>query len=199
MKNRAIAALTLTLAISACQVTTREPATPEPKPEPDPTAPALPSPDPSGDPSARPSESEMLDRLKGQKICTEMGCIDGFHVDVEPQAWAKGQYKLVIEADGKKSTCEATLPLPACGKQAVSCKGDVQVMIGESGCALPPDQQGLGPFNFKGAPAKVSITVSRGGKEVGKGTFSPTYKQVQPNGPSCPPTCNHASDKITIK
>lgn len=128
-----------------------------------------------------------------------MGCVDGLHVELEgPQP--KGAYEIAVEADGKRATCRVSLPLPACDKgPAVQCKGDVEVMIGEKGCALPPDQHGFGPLNFKGAAANVKVSVKRAGKEVGAGTFSPTYRTVQPNGPNCPPTCKQARDKITVK
>ena len=196
MKLRALPLVALwCFGLAACQVTTKEPASPEPEPEPT----ASETPTSPSDASGKPSEGDMLEKLKGQKICTEKGCLDGLHVEVDPQVWPKGRYQLEIEADGKKSTCEATLPLPACGTRAVTCKGDVEVMVGESGCALPPEQQGLGPFNFKGKPSKVSIRVKRDGKEVGKAGLSPAYKTVQPNGPDCPPKCEQASDKIAIK
>jgi hypothetical protein len=197
MKPRALCAIALFVGLAACQITTTEPVSPEPEPEP--AATQAPAPVATSAASTKPSEGDLLDKLKNEKVCTEMGCVDGFHVGVDPEVWPKGRYQLELEADGKKSTCEASLPLPACGKKAVSCKGDVEVMIGESGCALPPEQHGLGPFTFKGKPAKVAITVKRGGKEVGKASFSPAYKTVQPNGPSCPPTCEHATDKITVK
>jgi hypothetical protein len=207
MKLGAPSALLVALALCACQVNVREGETPEPEPDPaaepqqaGPDTPVSPA-DPPGtpDPSSKPSTGEMLDKLKGQKVCTQMGCIDGFHVDVEPQVWPKGRYKFTIAADDRNMICEGSLPLPACGKQALACKGDVEVMIAESGCALPPEQHGFGGFTFKGAPAKVSITIARGGKEVAKGTYTPAYKKVQPNGPECQPTCNHASDKLTVK
>ncbi len=185
-----------------CQVTVRDADPPDPE---GPTAPAA-----TAQPTAQPTSSggglsdadkdALQKKLAGQKICTQMGCIDGYTLEVSPAAWPKGKYVLSLEADGKRSTCEATLPLPACDKgRAVTCKGDVEVLVGESGCALPPEQQGLGPLTFKGAPAKVSVAITRGGKEVGKGTFTPTYKTVQPNGPDCAPTCKHGTDSLTIK
>lgn len=188
--------------VGACQVNVKDTQTPEPEEiEPEPTSTAA-QPEPTAPPAAQPTAEAdgKLDKLKGQKICTQMGCMDGFHVDVEPQAWAKGKYKLVISADDKTTTCEGSLPLPACDKgKALACKGDVEVMIGESGCALPPEQQGFGPFNFRGNPKQVKIAISRGGKEVAKSEFSPAYKTVQPNGPECGPTCNSASEKMTVK
>jgi len=193
----------VSLVLAACQVNVREGETPEPEPDPaaepqqgGPDTPVSPA-DPA--PTGKPSKDEMLDRLKGQKACTQMGCIDGFTVDVEPQVWPHGQYKFTIAADDRNTICEGALPLPACGKPALTCKGDVEVMVGESGCALPPAQHGFGGFTFKGAPAKVSIAITRGGKEVAKAAYTPAYKKVQPNGPECGPTCNHASDKLTVK
>lgn len=186
----------------ACQVTVKDTQTPEPEEtEPEPTSTAA-QPEPTAAPSAEPASETTgkPDQLQGQKVCTQMGCVDGFNVELEPKAWPKGKYKFVVTADDKSTVCEGALPLPACDKgNALTCKGDVKVMIAESGCALPPDQQGFGPINFMGAPKKVRVVVSRDGKGAGKADFEPGYKKVQPNGPECGPTCNFASDKMTVK
>jgi hypothetical protein len=189
--------------LGACQVTVKDSGSLEPEPEdnePAPTSTAAepPAPVASTEPTGAPSDT--LDKLKGKKICTEMGCIDGFNVEVEAKAWPKGKYKIVVTADDKSTTCEGALPLPACDKgKALTCKGDVKVMVSENGCALPPDQHGFGPFNFMGTPKKVGIAISREGKSVAKADFQPAFKTVQPNGPECGPTCNFASDKMTVK
>ncbi len=186
--------------VGACQVNVKDSETPEPGDnEPAPTSTAA-DPAPTAAPTTSAQPTDTLDKIKGQKICTEMGCIDGFNVEVEPKAWPKGKYKILVTADDKSTVCEGALPLPACDKgKALTCKGDVKVMVTESGCALPPAEQGFGPVNFMGAPKKVRIVVSRDGKEVGKADFEPGYKKVQPNGPECGPTCNFAADKMTVK
>ena len=186
--------------LGACQVTVKDSHSAEPEPEDnEPATTATAAEPPAPVPSTEPTGG-LIDKIKGQKICTEMGCIDGFNVELEPKAWPKGKYKIVVTADDKSTTCEGALPLPACDKgKALTCKGDVKVMVAESGCALPPDQQAFGPFNFMGTPKKVGIAISRDGKSVAKADFQPAYKTVQPNGPECAPTCNFASDKMTVK
>jgi hypothetical protein len=200
MKTASLAPLAALALVTACQVTVKDTQTPEPEGEE--TAPpaqtAAPAPAPTSEPD--PSVAEKLEKLKGQKMCTTMGCIDGLTVDVDKQVWPKGKYKFVINADDKSTTCEGALPLPACDKgKALTCKGDVDVMIAESGCALPPEQHGFGTLTFKGMPKKVRVVVTRDGKEFAKGDFTPSYKKVQPNGPDCEPTCNHASEKMTVR
>lgn len=132
------------------------------------------------------------------QACTEMGCEDGLAVRVTPTAgWPAGAYTFTIEADGETTACTGALPLPACGTAAITCdKPGVQ--IGESGCALEPSAHAFGDITFTSSPASVSVAVERDGEPVGAQSWTPSYRTVQPNGPSCPPTCSNASVELAL-
>jgi len=130
--------------------------------------------------------------------CTEMGCINGYTVSLEPTAhWPAGKYQFDFEVDGKKGSCSGSLPLPACGQNALSCTGAAPA-IAESGCALPPAEHGFADLRFDGSAQKVNIKVMRNGKQLAKRDFQPAYKKVQPNGPDCEPICDNAHDTMKI-
>jgi hypothetical protein len=154
------------------------------------------APGPTGEPTAAPTAT--------QKACTEMGCENGFKVELNAKdpkkTFGKGAYTVEVLSGGKASKCEISLPLPACEKgPAAKCTGDIKVDLVASGCALPPDAHSFGPVSFPESPAEVEIIVKKDKKKLGEGKFKPTYKTVQPNGPGCEPTCNQApAETITL-
>jgi hypothetical protein len=159
-----------------------------------------PSPSPSVDAPA-PSVDAPASIANVGRVCTQMGCLDGLHVELATTAGlGPGTYALELEADAAKGSCEVTLPLPPCDKgSATVCKGDVAVLVGESGCALDPAAHGFGPLTFKGAPARVRVVVRKGTAELGAATFTPTYRKVRPNGEGCGPVCQHATERLELK
>jgi hypothetical protein len=129
------------------------------------------------------------------KVCSLIGCVDGFSVAFQPAdgAWRPGRYLVQVTADGVTGACEVNLPLPACTTPGATCTGQRAWSLGESGCALPPAQHSLTGVAFSGTtPASVAITVSRDGRQLAAGSFSPAYVTSQPNGPGCEPTCRTA-------
>ncbi|HTJ85379.1 MAG TPA: hypothetical protein VL400_26860 [Polyangiaceae bacterium] len=182
--------------VAACNVTVeKDTAMPEP------TAAVTADPIATAEPTATETSAPTAAPTGAQKMCTQMACVDGLNIDFEPNGpMKKGKYTFTIEADGKKQECTGSLPLPACEKgRALTCKGEGDAMIMESGCALPPDQQGFGPIMLKTGPAAVKITVKKDGATIGTADLKPSYRTVQPNGPDCGPTCKQASEKIAIK
>ena len=155
----------------------------------------------STEPATPPSEATPASIATMGRVCTQMGCLDGLHVELAPSAGlGAGTYAIELEADAAKGSCEVTLPLPPCDKgPATVCKGDVAVLVGESGCALDPAAQGFGPLTFKGTPARVRVVVRKGTAELGAATFTPTYRKVQPNGQGCGPVCQHATERLELK
>lgn len=136
--------------------------------------------------------------LEGQ-ICTEIGCVNGFHLNLHKQTWEAGSYSFHIEADGAVTECTGSLPLKPCdGSPSLSCTGAKGFFIGESGCAMAPDQQGFSEIQFESAPKQVTVTISRDGSELIKQSFEPTYRETQPNGPGCEPICHQATADLTI-
>ncbi|NUP04800.1 MAG: hypothetical protein HOW73_01935 [Polyangiaceae bacterium] len=201
MQTRSLSIALFVLAASACTASTQS--TPDGEQPPSdatsaPTETAAPTasgaaPTASAEPSATPP-----------KMCTTMGCDNGVSVALKPakegqNPFVKGSYSVEVLAGGKVTKCTVSLPLPACDKgPAVKCDGDVKVIVGASGCALPPASHSFGPVILEEGPAEFEVIVKKDKKVLGQGKFKPTYKTVQPNGAGCEPTCNQAPEE-TIK
>ncbi len=130
--------------------------------------------------------------------CTAMACLDGLRIELAPAAgtWGKGSYTFEVVTPAGTTTCEGSLPLPACDAgAALRCSGP-PVSIGESGCALPAEQQGFASLELNEGPATFAVTIRKDGAELAKQTFTPAYRTVSPNGPQCGPTCRQASDTL---
>ena len=136
----------------------------------------------------------------GGKMCTEIGCENGARLTLaKATPWLPGAYIFNFELDGKAIECKGALPLQSCeAGPSLSCTPDAQLTIGESGCALPPAQQGFSDVMIPGAPQRVKVKVSRDGQEIGAADLTPNYMTSQPNGEGCEPTCKTASGDIAI-
>lgn len=131
--------------------------------------------------------------------CTLIGCTNGLHVLLSPDAgWPSGQYVFRIEADGASQSCSGMLPLPACGTSALRCTGPDIAVIGESGCALPAAQHGFAAIMIESLPAKVRLSAERDGAPLFEESFDPVYVEGRPNGPQCGPICRSASKTIAV-
>ena len=136
----------------------------------------------------------------GGKVCTQMGCINGLHVNLaKVTPWTAGNYTFAFELDGAPVTCTGALPLPACDQRpALRCDVEGKVQIGESGCALPPEQHGFSDIQISGAPAKVKLTITREDQQLHSGELAPTYVTSRPNGPGCEPECRGANAEVAL-
>lgn len=134
------------------------------------------------------------------KQCTDMACLDGIHIGLEPMgAWPAGNYVFDIDADGQHRTCHGTLPLPVCGTRALSCTGDLDLSIVESGCAMPPATHAFGDIDLRRNDLKhVHVKISHNGKPRIDQQIDPTYRTVQPNGEGCGPICTQASAQLKV-
>lgn len=131
-------------------------------------------------------------------ICTEIGCANGYNLNVSPSSgWAMGAYTFELTVDERKVTCEGSLPLKPCGQQSFSCDAD-GVRLGESGCALPPDAQGIATIAFEGFPLALSVRVLKNGEELMRTELTPKYAAGQPNGPGCDPICCSAAGQLDV-
>lgn len=125
--------------------------------------------------------------------CTEIGCGSAFSINFQRQgAWGPGAYTVKVTVDGAPFTCTATIPL-SCDAPS-PCPGDAPFLLGLNGCALDPSQHSLSGIELKQgtAPASIQVDVAQDGKDLGTGTFKPTYTTSQPNGPDCEPVCKSA-------
>jgi len=127
------------------------------------------------------------------KACTLIGCGNSFQVPFQPAAghWSPGRYDVTVVADGASGICTVTLPFDSCASAPV-CTGADGWSVLESGCALAPELHAIAGVTFTTTPKNVQILISLDGRQVASGSFVPTYKVFQPNGPDCEPTCSQA-------
>jgi hypothetical protein len=134
----------------------------------------------------------------GAKVCTLIACMDGLNISTFPEsAWPHGKYKFVVNVDDQPVTCTGSLPLLSCAGRSISCDR-TGVSIGESGCALPADNQSFYGINFTGYPRAVHVDVFYNDVSVASAYYEPSYRYSQPNGPGCDPVCCFASAKLTL-
>jgi hypothetical protein len=133
--------------------------------------------------------------------CTQIGCSDGLAVAFVPSSgWKPGHYKFEVNVDNELTLCEGNLPHASCDVPSLTCSPTSgRVAIIESGCSLPPAQHGFSGMAVAGPPAKfVSIRATLDGAGLVDTQFVPAYQSVQPNGPSCPPVCMQAVEKVVF-
>lgn len=149
-------------------------------------------------PACAPSTPASKD--PGGKMCTLIGCINGLHLNLaKVTPWTAGNYSFAFDLDGTAVTCTGALPLPACDKgAALRCDVEGKVQIGESGCALPPEQHGFSDIQILGEPAKVKLTITRDDQQLHSGELTPTYVTSRPNGPDCEPECRGANAEVAL-
>ena len=129
------------------------------------------------------------------EVCTLIGCGSAFEITFRPAdgRWTPGTYTITVTADGTTGTCVVTLPLAPCETSSSSCSGIRDWSAIESGCALPPNQHAISGIVFgRTTPATIDVVVSQDGRQLAEGTFTPSYRTSQPNGPDCPDTCRGA-------
>jgi hypothetical protein len=127
------------------------------------------------------------------KECTLVGCGVPFEVTFQPVGgrWVMpASYEVDVTADGRVSRCVVALPFPSCAGPGPTCTGDPEWQLLTSGCGLPAEQHGIGGIWFgRSRPAKVDVSVTRGDMRLAVGTFTPTYRTSEPNGPGCGDVC----------
>lgn len=143
---------------------------------------------------------EPADPGGGGKVCTEIGCIGGLRVELKaPGGWPPGSYTFGFALDGVPVVCSGALPLRACeAGPSLTCDVPGRVQIGESGCALPPEQHGFADILIPSSPAKLELSIQRDGQPIYAGSITPTYGVSQPNGPGCEPICRGATAQVVI-
>ncbi len=134
----------------------------------------------------------------GATECTEMGCNDGYQIDITPyEAWPAGEYRYVLELDERTVTCTGTLPLQPCGSPSITCDGE-GVSITESGCALDPAQHAFGGVSIPELPQSVHLRLEHNGTPLVDQALTVEYTSSQPNGPGCGPACCQGGDAVAL-
>jgi hypothetical protein len=130
------------------------------------------------------------------RACTGIGCVDGLSVDFSRPLRESGAYRITLELDGERVTCEATLPFASCSADGGCSSPDVLLL--RSGCALPAQAHELTGIQVKSAPVRARIVVERAGVAVADEEFAPSYVRSQPNGEGCGPICEQARVSLAV-
>ncbi len=116
--------------------------------------------------------------------CTEMWCLEGLRVDLAGTSWPAGEYRFIIDADGRSRSCTARLPFPDCESLHAACSAP-GVTIGESGCALPPEQQSFSDITLQNIPQSFSVRIEHDSGKVFEYQGDVQRMCTFPNGPQC--------------
>ncbi len=127
-----------------------------------------------------------------QQVCTEIGCMDGLTLRVDPNHdWKSGNYDLYFKLGGRGVICRGRLPLKPCEEgPTFQCGSDITV--GESGCALPQNAHAIADIHIDGNPSNVSLEIVHNGRTIITRRLVPDYQLSRPNGPGCGPVCRSA-------
>lgn len=127
------------------------------------------------------------------QACTDMGCTDG--VDLRFSLTERGPYVIVAEGlpSGETTTCTGTLPFD--GTEACTGPGFATI----SGTKLPDDQQSVEGLYLPDTDlAQVRVTITSNDVPRVDQTWDLSYRELQPNGPGCEPTCDYASIEVPL-
>ena len=112
-------------------------------------------------------------------VCTEIGCEDGFTIDVVgPGGSEVGEFLAQVTIGG--STVEAD-----CAAETLS--------------SFDGFRCGLGMILLDYTEEQVGLVVETADGELGwEGTIEPGYQEVYPNGPDCPPVCLQGGQTVEL-
>lgn len=126
----------------------------------------------------------------GESHCAvpAVGCLEETRLQFEPGLSAQGTYEIVLELDGERITCRASIPRDP---ESEGCESDHSTSPWRPGrleWVEPPNV--MTALRIMGRPAAVQLLVKRDGTEVVKTTVEP----IRPSAPrveecevSCPP------------
>mgnify|MGYP007090804393 CR=1 FL=1 len=132
--------------------------------------------------------------LAQERMCTQIGCMNGVNFTVDPNRdWKNGQYEVHVALDLKTVVCRGELPLHPCDQGPTFRCDDPDVTVMESGCALPDNNHGIGGIMINDDPQKIIVRLTRNYRTILTRTIVPQYQTSMPNGPGCGPVCRGAS------
>jgi hypothetical protein len=150
------------------------------------------------------------------KICTEIGCVDGFSATVRRAdgSFPSGAHRVEILADGVTHTCTFNFPLevlPSGGTATPTCSGGgVSVAPAVTCSEIRTDQyasqkcdpipgQFVETIRLPGTPAQVHVWQYVDDAAILDAAGAPSYAETRPNGPECEPVCRQASASWTMQ
>jgi hypothetical protein len=126
--------------------------------------------------------------------CTEVGCAPSLTIHFARARWPAGTYRIEVAADAVDEVCQVVVPLGCSVGSMCTGPGGLDVSPDLSGCALDPALHTIEGVVFRySRPASVSVRVVQDERELGTGSFGPSYITSQPNGPGCLPVCHTAA------
>ena len=128
--------------------------------------------------------------------CTLIGCQDGLAVAFSRPLRETGSYTVTLNLDGQPVTCQSALPFASCSAGG-GCSSP-NVLLEQSGCALPANAHEIIGLRVMSSAKAVSIRIERDGGEVASNDFTPSYIRSQPNGEGCGPICEQASATLDV-
>jgi hypothetical protein len=130
------------------------------------------------------------------RACTLIGCESGLALQFSKPLREAGSYTVSVELDGELTSCQTALPFASCaGGRACASP---QVLLEQSGCALPPSAHEIVGLRVTSVARAVRIRIERDGAEIASQEFTPSYVRSQPNGEGCGPICEQASATLTV-
>lgn len=127
--------------------------------------------------------------------CTEIGCEDGFYLEIQRLGWDEGSYELQVTADGRQTSCTVTIPVPneggACDRPGYRLE--------TSGAEVDPAEQAItGLFVPDSDYSSVTTILLLDGAVLAEDTWTPAFEELQPNGPDCEPVCMADDNTWTV-
>lgn len=131
----------------------------------------------------------------GGAACTEIGCTDGLWVEVDfSPGLTSGDYEIVLN-DGSMAPTTCTFEV---SEVASDCDGE-SICVQNADCdAVWNLESGTVGFNLEGTPSDLVVTVRQDSVDLSSVSLSPEYESVQPNGEGCEPTCEQATETVTV-
>jgi hypothetical protein len=131
--------------------------------------------------------------------CTEAGCADGYSLSVQAESGLlpNGRYDVrVTPKDASSQECHFVVSDTGCASghcvTESSCNASYIVGYQEHGL---PDEVIIGYPLFDDS---VAVVVARDSAVVFDAVLLPEYREIQPNGPECGPTCLVGVDTVHV-
>jgi hypothetical protein len=144
--------------------------------------------------------------------CRAADCADGVTVWFSPSLTEVGEYEIEAEYDGVRGTCTLVVGArdgqPSGGGSggtdapgAVSGAGgqNPDAVLESVNCSSPAIYADRHALSVHDTPGSIEAAVFRGDDLVASGSFRPSYRTEQPNGPDCAPTCRVSNVTLSFQ
>lgn len=119
--------------------------------------------------------------------CSDMGCVDGVRISLQPPLTEEGSYKVVLDFRDERLECEV-VPDQSCdnGIYVETRRRVYEVQAGGTTRTMVETLPGIESISMTGTtPKKFTVRVYRDDVEVLSETLTPSYRKNHPNGEEC--------------